>query len=158
MRLFDEAAEASFDQGLHRRTLDAAPEEKREAFRSALEAALKPGEPVITGAIYDFAGFLTTRDAVIKVGSAANAAPVAELVKEWCQLRGLDYGDAFVQDWQNRLSTPAQTPPRLTDDEKDALALDVMGFAVLDRKQAETARMLQDGIESAVRHQFGVDE
>jgi len=45
MALFDEAAEASFDQGLHRRTLDDAPEEKREVFKKALEAALKPGLP-----------------------------------------------------------------------------------------------------------------
>lgn len=41
MRLFDEAAKANFYQGLHHRVVDDAPEEKREAFRKALEAALK---------------------------------------------------------------------------------------------------------------------
>jgi hypothetical protein len=41
MALFDEAAEANFDQGLHKRKVDAAPEEKREAFRQSLEAALR---------------------------------------------------------------------------------------------------------------------
>jgi hypothetical protein len=77
-------------------------------------SAPAPVEPVITGAIYDFAGFLTTRDAVIEVGSTANAAPIADLIEEWCQLRDISFSDAMVKDWQNSVTTPpAQTPPPL---------------------------------------------
>ena len=93
--------------------------EARQELRAALEAALTPGEPVITGAIYDFAGFLTTRDAVIEVGSTANAAPIADLIEEWCQLRDISSSDAMVKDWQNSVTAPpAQTPYfRVIDEE-----------------------------------------
>ena len=58
---------------------------------------------VIAGALFDFAGFLTTREKVIDVGSTANAAPVADLVKEWAELRGLSLDDAAVLSWQEWL-------------------------------------------------------
>ena len=40
MKLADEYAGRSFDQGLHQRTLDEAPEEAREVLRKALAKAL----------------------------------------------------------------------------------------------------------------------
>lgn len=65
---------------------------------------------IVAGAIFDFAGFLTTRAEVIEVGSTANAGPVADLVKEWAELRGLNLADAAVLSWQlhiTRASLPA---------------------------------------------------
>ena len=62
---------------------------------------------VISGAIFDFAGYLTTRPKVIEVGSAANASPMVELIKEWADLRGLSLDDAAVQSWQEWLPTGA---------------------------------------------------
>lgn len=59
---------------------------------------------VIAGAIFDFAGYLTTRDTVIEVGSTANASPVADLVKDWATLRGLSLADAAVLSWQEWLT------------------------------------------------------
>ena len=59
---------------------------------------------VIAGAIFDFAGYLTTRDTVIEVGSTANASPVADLVKDWAALRGLSLADAAVLSWQEWLT------------------------------------------------------
>lgn len=55
---------------------------------------------IVAGAIFDFAGFMTTRSEVIEVGSTAEAGPVADLVKEWAELRGLDLADAAVLSWQ----------------------------------------------------------
>lgn len=72
---------------------------------------------VIAGAIFDFAGYLTTRDKVIKVGSTANASPIADLVKEWADVRGLSLTDAAVLSWQEWLHTAPQAPRRLTDEE-----------------------------------------
>ena len=69
---------------------------------------------IIAGAIFDFAGFLTTRAKVIEVGSTANAGPVADLVKEWAELRDLNLADAAVLSWQlhiTRASLPATTEP-----------------------------------------------
>lgn len=66
---------------------------------------------VIAGAIFDFAGYLTTREKVIEVGSTAEAGPMADLVKEWSALRGLSLADAAVLSWQELLrytGTPQQ--------------------------------------------------
>ena len=65
---------------------------------------------IVAGAIFDFAGFMTSRSEVIEVGSTADAGPVADLVKEWAELRGLDLADAAVLSWQlhiTRASLPA---------------------------------------------------
>ena len=76
---------------------------------------------IVAGAIFDFAGFMTTRSEVIEVGSTADAGPVADLVKEWAELRGLDLADAAVLSWQlhiTRASLPAPqqaTPEPLGD-------------------------------------------
>jgi hypothetical protein len=44
---------------------------------------------------------------------------------------------------------PAQPAVPLTDEQADAIALDVMGFAVLDKEQRETARMIIRNTEAA---------
>lgn len=63
---------------------------------------------VIAGAIFDFAGFLTTRDKVIEVGSTAEAAPIADLVEEWASARGLSLEDAAVLSWQEWLKNESE--------------------------------------------------
>ena len=63
---------------------------------------------LISGAIYDFAGFLTTREKTIQVGSRVGADIVVDLLKEWAALRGLKLDDAAVLSWQEWLSP---TPP-----------------------------------------------
>ena len=45
-------------------------------------------------------------------------------------------------------TTPPQRKP-LTDEEAEGVALDVMGFAVLEKEQAETALMLIRATETA---------
>lgn len=95
--------------------LQAAP-----AIREALaEQPAQQQEPdamglIVSGAIFDFAGYLTTRDKVIEVGSTANASPVADLVKEWAALRGLSLEDAAVLSWQEWL-TPVSTSDTLQE-------------------------------------------
>ena len=72
--------------------------------------------PIVAGAIFDFAGFMTTRSEVIEVGSTAEAGPVADLVKEWAESRDLDLADAAVLSWQlhiTRASLPATGEPVL---------------------------------------------
>jgi hypothetical protein len=46
-------------------------------------------------------------------------------------------------------ATPPAAPEPLTDEQADAIALDVMGFAVLDKEQRETARMIIRNTEAA---------
>lgn len=56
-------------------------------------------ESDIAGAVYDFAGFLTTQLQTIEIGSTANASPIADLIKEWAELRDLNLEDANVEGW-----------------------------------------------------------
>lgn len=93
--------------------------QKMNALRDTLAQPATP-EPVadglpliVAGAIFDFAGFLTTRAEVIEVGSTANAGPVADLVKEWAELRGLNLADAAVLSWQLHI-TRASLPTHQT--------------------------------------------
>jgi hypothetical protein len=68
---------------------------------------------LISGAIYDFAGFLTTQEKTIQVGARVGASAVVDLLKEWAALRGLKLDDAAVLSWQEWLSP---TPPEPTAD------------------------------------------
>lgn len=74
-----------------------------------MEHKSKQLHAIISGAIFDFAGFLTTREKVIEIGSSANAAPVADLVSEWLEKRGVSMDDAMVQTWSESLY-PKATP------------------------------------------------
>ena len=80
-----------------------------DGFLMALDQlpyATKMIEPIVAGAVYDFAGFITTRDKVIRVGATADAAPVADLVKEWANRRSLSLEDAAVGSWGKELAEP----------------------------------------------------
>ena len=48
--------------------------------------------------IYDFAGWLTTREGVMKVGSSSDASPMADAVGE------------YIKKFPNRFSSPPQRP------------------------------------------------
>lgn len=59
---------------------------------------------IIAGALYDFGGFLTTRDKVMKVGATENASPMVDAIKEFAALRNLSLEDAAVLSWQETLT------------------------------------------------------
>lgn len=67
--------------------------------------------PLFSGAIYDFAGFLTTRNRTIEVGSIANASHIIELIEEWATLRGLDKTNANIVAWYELLDAVRQDTP-----------------------------------------------
>ena len=63
-------------------------------------------ENIVAGAVFDFAAFLTTLDQPVTLGAKVNAAPAADLVKEWASQRGLDIDQAIVRRWNNHLPIP----------------------------------------------------
>lgn len=71
---------------------------------------------LIAGALFDFAGYLTTRDRVIEVGSTALATPVADLLDEFAKMRGLALDAAAIASWAEALATRPQQA-------RDAVAL-----------------------------------
>lgn len=58
---------------------------------------------IISGALFDFAAFLTTRPTVTPFGSTENAAPALELLTEFSKLRGLSLDTPDVEGWQTAI-------------------------------------------------------
>lgn len=58
-------------------------------------------EPIVTGAIFDFAGFITTRPGSLSFGSSENASPMIKLIEEWAASRSLNLNEPLVQSWQD---------------------------------------------------------
>ena len=75
-----------------------------EKYESLLEFNICK-EEIVAGAIFDFAGYLTTREKVIRVGSSAEASPMVDLITEWAKIRNLSIKEAKVKDW-NRFIKP----------------------------------------------------
>jgi hypothetical protein len=57
-------------------------------------------DDIVSGAVFDFAGRLTTLDKGMSVGAKHNAAPMADQVARWCRSRDVSYDNARVKDWQ----------------------------------------------------------
>jgi hypothetical protein len=68
-------------------------------------------QAVISGAIFDFAGYLTTRPTATRFGSCEEASPMAELIREWAALRGLSLDGAEVESWQKLIESPQAPQP-----------------------------------------------
>lgn len=62
---------------------------------------------VISGALFDFMGWLTSRKDRIVLSSADNASPAVEVITQFAKMRGLSLADAKVREWQERLTHPA---------------------------------------------------
>ena len=55
--------------------------------------------PKIAGALFDFLGFLTTRDDVSTFGSSEECSTAVDLLKEWANIRNLSLDSADVENW-----------------------------------------------------------
>lgn len=81
-------------------------EDKRRAELGSADP-IAPADPlpadlcvVIAGALFDFAGFLTTRDKVIALGASEEAGAAVEAIEEWAATRGLSLDEAAVGGWR----------------------------------------------------------
>jgi hypothetical protein len=67
---------------------------------------------IVSGAIYDFAGYLTTRDERITLSATDDASPAADAVKAFLTLRGVDQNCQPYFQWPARCSAvrPCASP------------------------------------------------
>ena len=65
---------------------------------------------IVAGAIYDFAGFMTTRSVSVSVGASEACGPVVDLITSFAEKRGLDLEDAAVQSWNLCVGRDVQPP------------------------------------------------
>jgi hypothetical protein len=89
---------------------------------------------LIAGAVYDFAGRLTTGQ-TMQVGSAHNAAPMAEACEAFLRERGCSDGEPMVKDWNEaitalELSGDVESKQETTDALRSAVihAVNLRGF------------------------------
>ena len=55
--------------------------------------------PAISGALFDFLGWATSRPEVLKLGSNELIPPAVQALEKWAKLRGLDLKGADVHGW-----------------------------------------------------------
>lgn len=67
---------------------------------------------VIAGAVFDFAGYLTTlpHKEAIHCSEAHEAAPMVEAITEWCKRRNLTTDGAKVETWRDHLAEAPAHP------------------------------------------------
>ena len=92
-------------------------EEAITAIKAALEAKDEPvAHSVVAGALFDFMGWLTSREKRLILSSVDEASPAVEAITEFAKKRNLSLKYAEVGYWMEFLSTPPQRKP-LTDEE-----------------------------------------
>lgn len=121
---------------------------------------------VIAGAVFDFAGYLTTlpHKEAIHCSEAHEAAPMVEAITEWCKRRNLTTDGAKVETWRDHLAEapahPAEGVPaqdaeldigglidRLLDAQQD---LNLAANVHMDQSIASASTLL-DEVEIALR-------
>lgn len=108
---------------------------KPEVFAQTYDEAGTPAPPsTINGALFDFAGYLTTRKPSFPVGSDANAAHVIEHMKAWAAERGHNLDEADVYGWkQQDFMRHIEALIKMAQKDPSALAVNFNQHRVPDR-------------------------
>jgi hypothetical protein len=75
--------------------------EREHAAVREIERLREDQQAVIAGALFDFMGWLTTRDERLVLSGADEAGPAVDAIRDFANMRGLSLDDAKVQDWQD---------------------------------------------------------
>ena len=68
-------------------------------------------DKIIAGILFDFMGWLTSRDERLTLSSVDDSAPAADAVVEFCDMRGISLDEAAVLNWNElRIEQPDQMP------------------------------------------------
>ena len=63
---------------------------------------------LVAGALFDFAGYLTTLPEPLAIGAAEFSGPMVEHLKKWAETRNLPLDEAAVMSWQDAIATQPQ--------------------------------------------------
>jgi hypothetical protein len=64
---------------------------------------------LIAGALFDFLGYLTTRDETLKLGSCEHATPAVDALAAWAETRNLDLDEPAIKDWNKAVAAMLAT-------------------------------------------------
>jgi hypothetical protein len=76
-------------------------------------ARINTESAIVTGALFDFMGYLTTHEKSIVVGSGETVYALLDAYTAWAALRGLDDHSADVEHWSKRLHAREPLPDYL---------------------------------------------
>jgi len=62
-------------------------------------------DSLVSGVLFDFMGWLTTRKDVLCLGSEQECSPAANVIEEFCKMRNVSMSDANVENWENMLTS-----------------------------------------------------
>jgi hypothetical protein len=66
----------------------------------------------IAGALFDFMGWLTSREKRLVLSSTDNASPAVAAIMEFAEMRGLNLDEANVKDWNKKPELPQHDASR----------------------------------------------
>lgn len=72
-------------------------------------------EKVVAGAIFDFAGYLTTIENGFPIGSSYDSSPIVGEIEKWAIKRNLDLDDAEVENWNKIISNEIKNVAKLLE-------------------------------------------
>ncbi len=96
---------------------------------------------VVAGVLFDFMGWLTSREKRLTLSSTDEAGPAVEAITEFAKMRGLSLHDAQVEHWQAILTTPPGG--RQSEDCLTAAQEDIQRLSALVRAQQITIDKLE---------------
>lgn len=89
---------------------------------------------VIAGVLFDFMGWLTSRQERLVLSASDEASPAVKVIEEFAKMRGLSLDDAKVKDWQDMTTPTKREWVGLTDEEIEKIVdlntLDDGGFDI----------------------------
>ena len=88
---------------------------------------------VIAGVLFDFMGWLTSRQERLVLSSSDEASPAVKVIEEFAIMRGLSLDDAKVKNWQD------MTAPPKPEQEKESAPQNADPRLLLGRKDNCTA-------------------
>ena len=81
-----------------------------QSVRGGEQVPAPVDEEIIAGVLFDFMGWLTSREKRIVLSSADFASPAVDAIRDFAQMRGLDISKAAVRDWQARAALQSPAP------------------------------------------------
>ena len=126
-----------------------------DAIKAALEAKDEAvAHSVVAGALFDFMGWLTSREKRLILSSVDEVSPAVEAITEFAKKRNLSLKNVEVGYWMEFLSTPPQQEAKGEIDWKD------MYEKQKRRSEMWVAKYEKDigPLEKAVPHQEAKDE
>ena len=78
---------------------------------SAEPVNVQAAHMLISGALFDFVGWLTSRKQRLTLSSSDNAGPAVEAIQEFASMRDLNLDEAAVLSWQDAIAAAEQAKP-----------------------------------------------